>query len=55
MRWFLTLFFQFIWWILKAIAFVFKIFASYFLKCERDLRLRIKDEWKNRTIDDEIY
>jgi len=43
------------WLCIKACLFVFKITVTYFLKCARDLAGQIKDEWKNREIDDEIY
>lgn len=46
---------QGLWAVLRGIGFVGKIFVTYFLKCGRDIRAEIADEWSNRAIDDEIY
>lgn len=42
-------------WVVKGLVFVVKIVFTYFFNCGRDLGRRIRDEWKNRLIDDEIY
>lgn len=44
-----------LWYLIRGIGFVFKIFFSYFFKCFFDVAVKIADEWHNRELDDEIY
>lgn len=55
MGWLLTTMAQGLWAAMRGIGFVAKICITYFIKCVRDIRAAIADEWKNRAIDDEIY